>query len=53
MFAFELGLSINLDQAAQQIKQGVERTKFRRNRKAPKHFDHDPPPFGSHNMDSR
>ena len=45
MFAFELGLSINLDQAAQQIKQGVERTKFRRNRKAPKHFDHDPPPL--------
>ena len=45
MFAFELGLSINLDEAAQRIKQAVERTKFRRNRKAPRYFDYDPPPL--------
>lgn len=45
MFAFELGLSINLDNAAQRIKQGVERTKFRRDRKAPRYFDYDPPPL--------
>ena len=45
MFAFELGLSINLDKAAQGIKQDVERTKFRRNRRAPKYFDYDPPPL--------
>lgn len=45
MFAFELGLSINLDDAAQRIKQGVERTKFRRDRKAPRYFDYDPPPL--------
>ncbi len=45
MFAFELGLSINLDAAAQRLKQDVERTKFRRNRRAPKYFDYDPPPL--------
>ncbi len=45
MFAFELGLSIKLDHAAQRIKQDVERTKFRRNRRAPKYFDYDPPPL--------
>lgn len=45
MFAFELGLSVKLDQAAQRIKQDVERTKFRRNRRAPKYFDYDPPPL--------
>lgn len=45
MFAFELGLSINLDAAANSIKQDVERTKFRRNRRAPKYFDYDPPPL--------
>ena len=45
MFAFELGLSIKLDQAAHRIKQDVERTKFRRNRRAPKYFDYDPPPL--------
>lgn len=44
-FAFELGLSVNLDGAAQRIKQDVERTKFRRNRRAPKYFDYDPPPL--------
>ena len=45
MFAFELGLSVNLDSAAQMIKEGVERTRFRRNRKSPKYFDYDPPPL--------
>lgn len=45
MFAFELGLSIKLDLAAQRLKQDVERTKFRRNRRAPKYFDYDPPPL--------
>lgn len=46
MFAFELGLSINLDKAAQMVKEGgVERTRFRRNRKSPKYFDYDPPPL--------
>lgn len=45
MFAFELGLSINLDGAARMIKEGVERTRFRRNRKSPKYFDYDPPPL--------
>lgn len=45
MFAFEIGLSINLDKAAQSIKEGVERTRFRRNRKSPKYFDYDPPPL--------
>jgi hypothetical protein len=45
MFAFELGLSVRLDEAAQRLKQDVERTKFRRNRRAPKYFDYDPPPL--------
>ncbi len=45
MFAFELGLSINLDEAAQRIKQNVERTKFRRSRREPRYFDYDPPPL--------
>lgn len=45
MFAFEMGLSIDLDGAAQMIKEGVERTRFRRNRKSPKYFDYDPPPL--------
>ncbi len=45
MFAFELGLSVRLDIAAQRLKQDVERTKFRRNRRAPKYFDYDPPPL--------
>ena len=45
MFAFELGLSVRLDAAAQRLKQDVERTKFRRNRRAPKYFDYDPPPL--------
>lgn len=45
MFAFELGLSVKLDEAAQRLKQDVERTKFRRNRRAPKYFDYDPPPL--------
>jgi hypothetical protein len=45
MFAFELGLSVKLDVAAQRLKQDVERTKFRRNRRAPKYFDYDPPPL--------
>lgn len=45
MFAFELGLSIDLDAAAQRIKEGVERTRFKRNRKSPKYFDYDPPPL--------
>ncbi len=45
MFAFELGLSIDLDGASQMIKEGVERTRFRRNRKSPKYFDYDPPPL--------
>jgi hypothetical protein len=45
MFAFELGLSVKLEMAAQKLKQDVERTKFRRNRRAPKYFDYDPPPL--------
>jgi hypothetical protein len=45
MFAFELGLSVNLDRAAESIKEGVERTRFRRNRRSPKYFDYDPPPL--------
>jgi hypothetical protein len=47
MFAFEVGMSINLDRAAAGLKQeqGVERTKFRRNRRSPKYFDYDPPPL--------
>jgi hypothetical protein len=45
MFAFELGLSVRLDRAAAILKQDVERTKFRRNRRAPKYFDYDPPPL--------
>lgn len=45
MFAFELGLSINLDKASEMIKEGVERTRFKRNRKSPKYFDYDPPPL--------
>lgn len=45
MFAFELGLSVKLDVAAQRLKKDVERTKFRRNRRAPKYFDYDPPPL--------
>jgi hypothetical protein len=44
-FAFELGLTVRLDIAAQRLKQNVERTKFRRNRRAPKYFDYDPPPL--------
>jgi hypothetical protein len=46
MFAFELGMSVNLDKAAESIKEGgVERTRFRRNRRSPKYFDYDPPPL--------
>lgn len=45
MFAFELGLSVKLDLAAAELKQNVERTKFRRNRRAPTYFDYDPPPL--------
>lgn len=45
LFAFELGLSVNLDEAARTIKQGYERTKFRRTSRAPKYFDYDPPPL--------
>jgi hypothetical protein len=45
MFAFELGLSIDLDAAARCIKEGVERTRFRRNRRSPKYFDYTPPPL--------
>lgn len=45
-FAFELGLSMKLDEAAASLKrQEVERTKLRRNRRAPKYFDYDPPPL--------
>jgi hypothetical protein len=45
LFAFEMGLSINLDEASQKIKQSFERMKFRRHSRAPKHFDYDPPPL--------
>lgn len=45
MCAFEVGLSINLDAAANLLKQGVERTKFKRNRRSPKYFEYDPPPL--------
>jgi hypothetical protein len=46
MFAFELGLAIDLDGVAQKIKQGgVERSRLRRNRKSPTYFDYDPPPL--------
>lgn len=45
MFAFELGLSVNLDKAAEMIKEGVERTRFKRNRRSPKYFDYDPAPL--------
>jgi hypothetical protein len=43
-FAFELGLAIDLDQAAQRIKIDSERASFRRTRRTPKYFDYDPPP---------
>lgn len=46
MFAFELGLAIDLDGVAQKVKQGgVERSRLRRNRKSPTYFDYDPPPL--------
>ncbi len=45
MFAFEVGMSINLDMTASRLKQDVERTRFRRNRRSPKYFDYDPPPL--------
>lgn len=45
LFAFDLGQSINLDKAAQRIKASFERMKFRKNSRAPKHFDYDPPPL--------
>ncbi len=45
MFAFELGLAVNLDRAAESIREGVERTRFKRNRRSPKYFDYDPPPL--------
>ncbi len=38
-------MSINLDKTAARLKQDVERTKFRRNRRSPKYFDYDPPPL--------
>lgn len=45
-FAFELGLSMKLDEATACLKkQEVERTKLRRNRRAPKYFDYDPQPL--------
>lgn len=45
LFAFELGLSINLDAAALKIKEGIERAQFSRHRKTPRYFDYDPPPL--------
>lgn len=45
LFAFEIGLSIDLDGAERRIKQATERTRFRRNQRAPKYFDYDPPPL--------
>jgi hypothetical protein len=44
LFAFDLGHSIKLDEVARSIKDGAERTKLLRTRKAPKYFDYDPPP---------
>jgi hypothetical protein len=45
LFAFEIGLSIDLDEASRKIKLSSERMKFRKNSRAPKHFDYDPPPL--------
>lgn len=44
-FAFDIGLGINLERAAEIIKEAVERTRFRRSRRAPVYFDYDPPPL--------
>jgi hypothetical protein len=45
LFAFDLGQSIRLDDVSRTIKEGAERTKLLRTRKAPKYFDYDPPPI--------
>lgn len=44
-FAFDIGLSIDLEKCADIIKEAKERTRFRRNRKAPVYFDYDPAPL--------
>lgn len=44
-FAFDIGLSIDLERCEVLIKEATERTHFRRNRKAPSYFDFDPPPL--------
>lgn len=45
LLAFEIGQGVNLEMASQRVKLATERMRFRRNRKAPTHFDYDPPPL--------
>lgn len=44
-FAFDVGLGIDLEQCNRMIKEAKERTRFRRNHKAPVYFDLDPAPL--------
>jgi hypothetical protein len=44
-FAFDIGLGLDLEKCDEVIKAAKERTRFRRNRRAPVYFDYDPPPL--------
>src|ERR1041385_4940341 len=45
LFAYEVGLSINLDRAEQRITTLKERARIRHKRRAPSYFEYSPPPL--------
>jgi hypothetical protein len=45
LFAYEVGLSINLDDAEQRITTLKERARIRHKRRAPSYFEYSPPPL--------
>src|SRR5207249_6792606 len=45
LFAYEVGLSINLDDAEQRITTLKERARIRHKRRAPSYFEYTPPPL--------
>src|ERR1051325_9031206 len=45
LFAYEVGLSINLDEAERRITTLKERARIRHKRRAPSYFEYTPPPL--------
>lgn len=45
MFAYDVGLSINLDMADKHFSAIKERSRMKRQRRAPQHFDYHPAPL--------